>query len=99
MRLEPSKNQMNAIDVLYNGIVAQAFRPELESYEVTSMREALAAVVFLQASLSLDAIASLLNMDSSRAAGFLEPFRSVIHEPSAGPVSVFHDSFPDLIVN
>jgi hypothetical protein len=99
IRLEPSKKQTKAIDVLYNDIMAQAFHCDLEDYEVSSMREMLAAVMFSQAPLPLDAIASLLNMDNSRAPGFLEPFRSVIHVPAASPVSIFHASFPDFIVN
>jgi hypothetical protein len=101
IHLEPSKNQTKAINVLYNEIMAQAFHGELEPYEVSSIRETLAAVVFLQAPLSLDTIASLLDMDSSRTPGFLEPFRPVIHVPTTdvGPVSIFHASFRDFIVH
>jgi hypothetical protein len=94
----PSKKQTEAIDVLYNDIMVQAFHCELESYEEPLIRQMLAAVVFLQVPLSLDVIASLLNMDRSLVPNFLEPFLPVIHVPAVGPVSIFHASFRDFIV-
>ena len=89
------------IDLLYNDIMGQAFHCELQPDEVSARRETLSAVVFLVVPLSLDAIASLLGMDSLEAQVALAPFQSLIHVPTAdtNPITIFHASFPDFIVD
>ena len=52
--------------------------------------------------LSMDAIACLLSMDNLQAQFVLAPFLSVVHVPptsDTNPVTIFHASFPDFIVN
>ena len=100
-RLTPARMQTGIIDSLYNDIMWQAFHSQLEPEEVSWSRRVLSAVVFLVVPLSMDAIASLLSMDSLQAQFALAPFRSVIHVPAVniGLVTIFHTSFLDFIVN
>ena len=100
-RLTPARMNTGIIDSLYNDIMVQAFHCELQPDEVSARREILSAVVFLLVPLSLDAIASLSDMDILEAQVALAPFRSVIHVPNAdtSPVTIFHASFPDFIVD
>jgi nucleoside-triphosphatase THEP1 len=100
-RLKPSKIQTRALDLLYNEVMAQAFSGNQEPREVSSRRETLSAVVFLQVALSMGAITSLLGMESHKARIALGPFHSVIHVPDAdnSAVSIFHASFQDFIVD
>ena len=100
-RLTPAKMNTGIIDSLYNDIMRQAIHCELQPNEVSVRRKTLSAVVFLLVPLSLDAITSLLGMDGLEAQVSLAPFQSVIHVPTAdtSPVTIFHSSFPDFIVN
>ena len=100
-RLTPAKMNTGIIDSLYNDIMGQAIHCELQPNEVSARRKTLSAVVFLLVPLSLDAITSLLGMDSWETQVSLAPFQSVIHVPTAdtSPVTIFHASFPDFIVN
>ena len=100
-RLTPARMNTGIIDSLYNDIMRQAFHRELQSDEVSARRETLSAVVFPFVPLSLDAITSLSGMDRLEVQVALAPFRSVIHVPAAdiNPVTIFHASFPDFIVN
>ena len=100
-RLTPARMQMGDLVSLYNDIMRQAFHSQLEPEEVSRSRRVLSAVVFLMVPLSMDAIASLLSMDSLQAQFALAPFRSVIHVPAVniGLVTIFHASFPNFIVN
>ena len=100
-RLTPARMNTGIIDSLYNDIMRQAFDCELQPDEVSARRETLSAVVFLLVPLSLDAITSLLGMDSLEAQFALAPFQSVIHVPAAdsSPITLFHASFPDFIVD
>ena len=100
-RLTPARMQMGVIDSLYNEIMRQAFHCELEPEEVSRRHKALSAVVFALVPLSLDAIACLSGMDSLQAQVALAPFWSVIQIPTAysSPVTLFHASFPDFIVD
>ena len=96
----PARMNTGIIDSLYNDIMWQAFYG-LQPDEVSVRREALSVVVFLLVPLSLEAIASLSGMDSLEVQLALAPFQSVIHVPTANisPVSIFHASFPDFIVD
>ena len=100
-RLTPARMNTGIIDSLYNEIMRQAFHCELQADELSARRETLSAVVFLLIPLSLDAITSLSGMDKLEGQVALAPFRSVIHVPAAniGPVTIFHASFPDFIVD
>ena len=101
-RLTPAKMETGVIDSLYNEIMQQAFCSQLKPEEVSRRQKILSAVVFLLVPLSMDAIACLLSMDSLRAQFALAPFRSVMHVPltsDTSPVTIFHTSFPDFIVN
>ena len=99
-RLTPARMNTGIIDSLYNDIMRQAFC-ELQPDEVSARRETLSAVVFPLVPLSMDAIAYLLSTDSLQVQFALAPFQSVIHVPTAdtSPVTIFHASFPDFIVN
>ena len=100
-RLTPARMQTGVIDSLYNEIMRQAIDCEFVPEEVSRRHETLSAVVFVLVPLSLDAIACLLDMDSFQAQVALSPFRSVIQMPTTNtsPVTIFHASFPDLIVD
>ena len=100
-RLTPARMNTGIIDSLYNDIMRQAFDCELQPDEVSVRRETLSAVIFLLVPLSMDAIAYLLSMDSLEAHIALAPFLSVVHVPTAdtSPVTIFHASFPDFIVD
>ena len=100
-RLTPARMNTGTIDSLYNDIMVQAFHCELQPDEVSARREILSAAVFLLVPLSLDAITSLSGRDILEAHVALAPFRSVIHVPNAdtSPVTIFHASFPDFIVD
>ena len=100
-RLTPARMQTGVIDSLYNEIMRQAFHCELEPEEVSQRHTTLSAVVFVLVPLALDAIACLSGMDSLQAQVALSPFRSVIQIPTANtsPVTIFHASFPDFIVD
>ena len=100
-RLTPARMNTGIIDSLYNDIMRQAFHCELQPDEVSARRETLSAVIFPFVPLSLDAITSLSGMDRLEVQVALAPFRSVIHVPAAdiSPVTIFHASFPDFIVN
>ena len=98
-RLTPARMNTRIIDSLYNDVMRQAFHCELQADEVSARRETLSAVVFLFVPLSLEAITSLSDMDRLEGQVALAPFQSVIHVPAAGPVTIFHASFPDFIVN
>ena len=101
-RLSPARMQTGIIDSLYNDIMRQAFHSQLEPDEVSRRHKILSAVVFLVVPLSMNAITSLLSMDSWEAQFALAPFFSVMHVPPASdtsPVTIFHASFPDFIVD
>ena len=100
-RLTPARMNTGIIDSLYNDIMKQAFHCELQPDEVSARREILSAVVFLLVPLSPEAITSLSGMDGLEVQVALAPFQSVIHVPTAdtSPVTIFHASFPDFIVN
>ena len=98
--LTPARMNTGIIDSLYNDIMRQAFC-ELQPDEVSARCKTPSAVVFLLVPLSLEAIASLSGMDRLEAQVALTPFQSVIHMPTddTSPVTIFHASFPDFIVN
>ena len=99
-RLTPARMETGVIDSLYNDIMRQVFRSPSE--DISRRHKILSAVVFLVVPLSMDAIACLLSMDSLQAQFALAPFRSVIHVPPTAdisPVTIFHASFPDFIIN
>ena len=101
-RLTPARMETGVIDSLYNEIMQQAFCSQLKPEEVSRREKILSAVVFLVVPLPMGAIASMLSMDSLQAQISLAPFRSVIHVPpmaDISPVTIFHASFPDFIVN
>ena len=100
-RLTPARMQTGVIDSLYNEIMRQAFHCELKPEEVSWRHKTLSAAVFVLVPLSLDAIASLSDMDTLQAQVALSPFRSVIQMPTADTslVTIFHASFPDFIVD
>ena len=101
-RLTPARMQTGVIDSLYNDIMRQAFCSPLAPEDVSRRHEILSAIVLLVVPLSMDAIACLLSMESWQAQFALAPFRSVIHVPPTAdisPVTIFHASFPDFIVN
>ena len=101
-RLTPARMQTGVIDSLYNEIMQQAFCSPLEPEDVSRRHKTLSTVVFLVVPLSMDTIACLLSMDSLQAQFALAPFRSVIHVPpmaDISPVTIFHASFPDFIIN
>ena len=101
-RLTPAMMLTGVIDSLYNDIMREAFRSPLAPKDISRRHEILSAVVFLTVPLSMDAIACLLSIDSLQAQFALEPFRSVIHVPPTAdisPVTIFHTSFSDFIVN
>jgi hypothetical protein len=81
-------------------IMDEAFH-DLDAREESLRREVLSAVVLLQTPLSVDGIASLLGMSYAQIESDLSPFHSVIHVPSTkdGPVSIFHASFREFIVD
>ena len=99
--LAPARMHTGTIDSLYDVIMGQAFHCELHPDEVSARREILSAAVFLLVPLSLDAITSLLGMDSLEVQVVLAPFQSVIHVPNAdtSSVTIFHTSFLDFIVD
>ena len=100
--LTPARMKTGIIDSLYNDIMRQALDCDLQPDEVSARRKTLSAVVFLLVPLSRDAITTLLGMDSLQAQFALAPFRSVMHVPPTAdisPVTIFHASFPDFIIN
>ena len=99
-RLTPARMNTGIIDSLYNNVIRQALC-ELQPDEISVRRDTLSAIVFLLVPLSLEAITSLLDMDSLEVRFALVPFQSVIHVPTAdtSPVTLFHASFPDFIVD
>jgi hypothetical protein len=90
--LEPLKDTMSGLDLLYNEIMDKAFPHHLRESEVSLRHEVLSTVVFMQAHLSMDAIACWLNMKNYKAWIALAPFRSVIDVPATehSPVTIFH---------
>ena len=100
-RLTPARMNTGVIDSLYNDIIRQVFHCELQPDEVSVRLKTLSTVVFLLVPLSLDAITSLSGMDNLAARVVLAPFQSVIHVPTVdtSPVTIFHASFPDFIVD
>ena len=99
-RLTPARMNTGIIDSLYNDVIRQALC-ELQPDEISVRRDTLSAIVFLLVPLSLEAITSLLGMDSLEVRFALVPFQSVIHVPTTdtSPVTLFHASFPDFIVD
>ena len=100
--LTPARMETGILDSLYNEIMRQAFCSQLKPEEVPWRRKVLSTVVFLVVPLSVEAIGSLFSMDSLQAWFALAPFRSVIHVPpvaNISPVTIFHASFPDFIVD
>ena len=100
-RLTPGRMDTEVIDSLYNDIMEKAFYRKLIDAEESARREIVSTVIFLVVPLSMNTIASLLNMAGSRPRTHLAPFRSVIHVPTTdtSPVTIFHASFPDFIVD
>ena len=88
------------IDSFYSLIIEEAFGTLTET-ETARGRVVLSTVIFLQAPLSIQGIASLLVLPEHDIRRNLRLFQSVIRVPSAkaGQVSIFHTSFRDFIVD
>ena len=68
-----ARMQTGVIDSLYNSIMRQAFCSQLEPEDISQRQKMLYAVVFLVIPLSMEAITSLLSMDSLQAQFALAP--------------------------
>lgn len=95
-----SKLQTSAIDSLYRLILEQACASKEES-EVTPMKQIASTVIFLKNPLSIQAIASLSQIDTHLLSAYLSPLISVIHVPTNKDAAVapFHASFPDFVTD
>ncbi|KAJ1305539.1 hypothetical protein OPQ81_000544 [Rhizoctonia solani] len=91
---------MNAIDRLYLTILTAAFNKSGTSKEnITRMKNVLETVVCAVEPMTLDGLASLLGLRSTKQVGaLLEPLRSVLHvTETTGLVTTLHASFPDFL--
>ena len=90
--------QTEEIDSLYQHIITKAF-VRIMPRELSRRSDVLAAIICLQTPLSIDAIASLLNLERRDIQVALSPLHSVLHVPEHGQVEVFHASFRDFILD
>ena len=88
------------IDGLYGCIVDQAFKFRLP-LEVQRMTNTLTCVIFLRNPLTIQDIASLLEMDFSQVSTSLSRIKSLIFVPTntKAAVAPFHASFPNFITD
>ncbi|KAH7339063.1 hypothetical protein B0J17DRAFT_768073 [Rhizoctonia solani] len=99
MTLEATKTHTH-IDALYTAVLKSALNEEeLEADETEDIRAVLRTVLSAQEPISVDTIATLAGIESSRlVASALQPLRSVLHQSEqTGLVSTLHASFPDSI--
>lgn len=97
-----SSNHNREIDALYKAILATALEnPKLEPREKKRMKIVLDTAVCAQEPLTIDALAGLLNLGTSRRVLMaLEPLQSVLYISKAtGTVSTLHASFPDYMLD
>ena len=88
------------IDLLYQHIIDEAFPQKDGDGDGGSKRtDVLATVVCLQTPLSMEGIASLLDLEFRDVQFSLSPLQSVIRAPDNGSVSIFHASFPAFIID
>ncbi|KAB5593569.1 hypothetical protein CTheo_2958 [Ceratobasidium theobromae] len=95
-----STNQYAEVDALYFVVLESALGDKLlDPQEVENMRLVLQTVLCVQEPVSLETLAALTGIDSSRRAlSALQPLRSVIHfSDNSGTVSTLHASFPDFM--
>ncbi|KAJ1299469.1 hypothetical protein OPQ81_002532 [Rhizoctonia solani] len=92
---------MNAIDRLYLTILTAAFNKSGTSKEnITRMKNVLETVVCAIEPMTLDGLASLLGLRSTKqVCALLEPLRSVLNvTETTGLVTTLHASFPDFML-
>ncbi|KAF8751704.1 WD40 repeat-like protein, partial [Rhizoctonia solani] len=96
------KGDERIIDELYKTILDNAFEgTELNEANRRTMRDVLETAVCATEPMSLDAMASLLQLDSAeQAEALLGPLRSVLNvTKKAKLVTALHASFPDFILS
>ncbi|ELU37593.1 peptidase C14 [Rhizoctonia solani AG-1 IA] len=96
------KGDERIIDELYKTILDNAFEgTELNEANRRTMRDVLETAVCTTEPMSLDAMASLLQLDSAeQAEALLGPLRSVLNvTKKAKLVTALHASFPDFILS
>ncbi|CAE6375198.1 unnamed protein product, partial [Rhizoctonia solani] len=100
---QETTNKTKLIDALYETVLHSALtNPDLERFERQRMELVLHTVVCAQEPLTVDALAGLLCLDSTKVATALRPLWSVLHvsgPDSSDRVNMLHASFPDYMVD
>jgi len=95
-----STKQHKDLNKLYTSILSAAVDPEhLEEQEMNDILLTLRTVVCAKEPMTVETLASLLNLTEERVRLSLEPLRSILHvqDNTHGLVSPFHASFPDYL--
>ncbi|KAB5592702.1 Vegetative incompatibility protein HET-E-1 [Ceratobasidium theobromae] len=88
------------LDTLYSTILLAAFHDGLLEEETEAMRRVLWTVVCEKEPMTIQTLASLLDLTEDDTSSALRPLRSVLHvSESGGPVSTLHASFPDYMLD
>ncbi|CUA73061.1 putative WD repeat-containing protein all2124 [Nostoc sp, PCC 7120] [Rhizoctonia solani] len=100
---QETTNKTKLIDALYETVLHSALtNPDLERFERQRMELVLHTVVCAQEPLTVDALAGLLCLDSTKVATALRPLWSVLHvsgPDSSDRVNMLHASFPDYMLD
>ncbi|CCO29698.1 hypothetical protein BN14_03716 [Rhizoctonia solani AG-1 IB] len=97
----PTKGE-NSIDTLYHTILAAAFgQDDMTEKNTTRMKALLESVICAIEPMSLNTIAELLGLKSTKQVeGLLQPLRSVLNvAKDTGLVTTLHASFPDFMLS
>jgi nucleoside-triphosphatase THEP1 len=94
-----STKQHEELNKLYTSILSAAIDPDLEEQEMNDVRLTLKTVVCVKEPITVQTLASLLNLTAGRVHASLEPLQSILHVQYGinGLVSPFHASFPDYL--
>ena len=94
-----STKQHEELNKLYTSILSAAIGPELEEQEMNDIRLTLKTVVCAKEPMTVETLASLLNLTAGQVHSSLEPLKSILHVQDGinGLVSPFHASFPDYL--
>ena len=95
-----STKQHDELDRLYTGVLSAAVDPErLEEQEMNDILLTLKTVICAKEPMTVQTLASLLNLTGEQVHSSLEPLRSILHVEDGvhGLVSPFHASLPDYL--
>ncbi|KEP46756.1 vegetative incompatibility protein HET-E-1 [Rhizoctonia solani 123E] len=100
---QEASKKTKEIDGLYEAVLASALgNPHLECSERQRMELVLHTVVCAQEPLSVEALAGLLRLNTSKVVAALKPLWSVLHvsgRHDSDRVNILHASFPEYILD